>query len=404
MTPHRPNARAKALLLAGLMLMAMGQTVLFALLGPAGRNLGLSEVMIGAIISLAAIAVVVASSWWGRRADIWGRRPVFLAAMAGLSVATLGFTLTLEAAQAGWLVGLPAFAALALARVIYGLTVSGAQPAAAGWFADITPPEARTAGMATIGAAYGIGTILGPSLAWAMSDFDLLAPLYLISLLALGVFLAGLLIIPETRHEKGQHDKALSPADPRVRITLVMTLIAFTVIASVQQTVAFFVQDTAGLDAAMTASRVGQAMALLALVMLVTQITVASVKPAPGRLIIGGTCAGALGCIMLVWVPGQTGILCAHACFGLGFGALVPGLQGAASLAVSSAEQGATGGLIAAAMAAGYVIGPLLGTSLYMLAGSAPYVVGAALMLAILTLSRFSGRDGTGPKETSPTA
>ena len=73
--------------------------------------------MVGGVISLAAIAVVLASPAWGRQVDRWGRRPVFLTSMAGLAITTLLFTLALEAGRAGWIAGLGAFALLALARI-----------------------------------------------------------------------------------------------------------------------------------------------------------------------------------------------------------------------------------------------------------------------------------------------
>ncbi|MEM9011028.1 MAG: MFS transporter [Pseudomonadota bacterium] len=395
---------ARIVLLAGMGLIPMGQTVLFALLGPIAREFGLTEVMVGAIISLAAVTAVIAAPWWGQRCDRWGRRPVFLAAMLGLAITTTVFTLVLEAGRAGWIIGVGAFLALAAARIVYGFAVMGAQPAAAGWIADTTTAEKRTAGMALIGAAFGLGAILGPTLAWAMSGFDLLAPLYLIAALALLAAVAAALGLPETMRPATGDRPSLSPADRRLRLTLISTLLAFVVVSSVQQTIAFYIQDIDALDAAATARRVGQAMALLALVMFVTQATLASLKLSPGGLILGGACIGSLGSILLIAWPSETGILLAHAIFGLGFGTLIPGLQGRASLSVSPEEQGATGGMIGAAMAGGYVFGPILGTWLYTQAAIAPYAGGFVLMLIIIALQvSAAARRGRAAAPGSPT-
>lgn len=388
---------ARAALVAGLALMAMGQTVLFALLGPVARELGLNEIMVGGIISLAAVTLVLASPWWGRRVDRWGRRPVFLTAMIGLSITTLLFAATLEAGRTGLWTGVTAFAVLALTRMIYGFAVTGAQPAAAAWMADTTTTEARTSGMAIIGAAFGLGAVLGPTLAWLMAGMSLLAPLYLISALALGAAVLAWWTLYETVPAGSETAMRLSPTDRRLGPTLLIVLIVFTVISGIQQSVAFYVQDTAGLDAADTAARVGQAMALLALVMFVTQATIAAGKPEPRLIVSAGAAVGAVGCLVLALWPTQVGILVAHALFGLGFGAMIPGLQGQASLAVGVHEQGATGGLVAAGMAAGYAIGPVFGTGLYMVAPVLPYIVAAGLMTAVFLVSAIMSR----PDETT---
>jgi MFS family permease len=383
---------ARLCLVVGLVLMAMGQTVLFALLGPVGRELGLSEIMVGGIISLAAVTVVIASPWWGRRVDRWGRRPVFLIAMIGLSVTTLLFAATLQAGLTGLWTGITAFAILALTRMIYGFAVTGAQPAAAAWMADTTTAQGRTGGMAIIGAAFGLGAVLGPTLAWLMAGMSLLAPLYLISALALGAACLAWWTLHETLPAGSETTLRLAPTDQRIRRTLLIVLVIFVVISSIQQSVAFYVQDIAGLDAVETAARVGQAMALLATVMFVTQATIATSKPEPRLIVSTGAAIGAVGCLVLALWPTQIGILLAHALFGLGFGAMIPGLQGQASIAVSAQEQGATGGLVAAGMAAGYAIGPVFGTALYMVAPVLPYVIAGGLMMAVFTVSAITSR------------
>jgi len=373
-------------LLAGLALMSMGQSVLFAIFGPLGRDMGMSEVMVGGVISLAAIAVVLTSPWWGRQVDQRGRRPVFPFAMGGLGLTTLLFTLALEAGRAGWIAGLGAFLLLALTRVIYGLSVTGAQPAAAGWVADTTSAEERTGGMAMIGAAFGIGTILGPVLAWGLSGFGLLVPLYTVATLGILICLLAWRVLPETRVAAAEPSAPLRPLDPRLRLTLGTLVAVFVVISSLQQTLAFYVQDTGGLDNATTAARVGQALALLAAVIFATQVVVAIRKPSPNLILRLGLGIGVIAAAVLLLWPAQPGILLSHAIFGLGMGLVVPGLQGLASLSVSDKEQGAVGGLVAAAMAAGFAIGPVLGTGLYALWQGLPYVVAALLLLSALTI------------------
>jgi len=56
----------------------MGFTVLFPVLAPLGREMGLSEVQITTIIGASSLTVFLASSRWGRRSDQWGRKRVML--------------------------------------------------------------------------------------------------------------------------------------------------------------------------------------------------------------------------------------------------------------------------------------------------------------------------------------
>ena len=69
---------------------------------------------------------------------------------------------------------------------------------------------------------------------------------------------------------------------------------------------------------------------------------------------------------------------------GVGYGLAMPGFQSSASLAVGPAEQGAAAGLVSAAMALGFVIGPILGTSLYYAEPRLPFIAAAALCLGLL--------------------
>ena len=386
-----PDTRLPRLvLMAGLALMAIGQTVLFAIFGPLGREMGMSEVMVGGVISTAAVAVVLASPWWGRQVDRKGRRPVFLFAMAGLGLTTLAFVAALEAGRAGWVAGLGAFAVLAATRVIYGLSVTGAQPAAAAWIADTTSEADRTGGMAMIGAAFGIGTILGPVLAWGLSGFGLLVPLYTVAGAALVVCALAWRMVPEPQRVTDTTPPKLSLSDPRIVGILATLVCVFVVISSLQQTLAFYVQDTGGLDSTETAARVGQALALLAAVLFVTQAGVAIRKPPARAILLVGLPIGVVGAaVLLIW-PEQPGVLMSHAILGLGMGLVVPGLQGMASLAVGEDEQGAVGGLVAAAMAGGFAIGPVLGTGLYSLWPGLPYVLAMGLLFGALVLNMRS--------------
>lgn len=74
------------------MTMAMGQTLVFALLPLIGREVGLAELQIGIIITASSAVYALATRVWGRRSDHLGRRRVIQIGLAGYTVGTLIFT------------------------------------------------------------------------------------------------------------------------------------------------------------------------------------------------------------------------------------------------------------------------------------------------------------------------
>ena len=115
------------------------------------KDLGASPTMIGGLAASYALMQFLFAPVWGRLSDRYGRRPVILVALAGTVVSSLliGF------ATALWF--------LWLARILNG--IAGASYAAAqAYVADVTGPDDRARGMGLIGAAFGLGFVLGPAI------------------------------------------------------------------------------------------------------------------------------------------------------------------------------------------------------------------------------------------------
>lgn len=111
-----------------------------------------SPVTIGLLFSIYSIMQLVFSPIWGSLSDRVGRRPVML-------VSTLGSTLSYVLfAFSG---SLPVLFASRLLAGVMGGNIAAAQA----YITDITPPEKRAHGMGLLGAAFGIGFVVGPSLA-----------------------------------------------------------------------------------------------------------------------------------------------------------------------------------------------------------------------------------------------
>ena len=239
--------RAKRTLLFSLVSVGMGFTVLFPILAPLGREMGLSEIQITTIIGSSGLVVFLTSPIWGRRSDAWGRKRVLLCGLFGFSAGTFLFNSVLYLGLAGILTGSLLFIALVIARVTHASVMSASMPAANAYMADITDAASRTRGMAAAGAANNIGTILGPAVA-GLAVISLLTPLWVMAAIAFlnGLFVWRFLEEPPKHQTPVVRDR-LKYSDPRILPFIIIGIAMFTGMGLVQQTMGFRFQDALGL-------------------------------------------------------------------------------------------------------------------------------------------------------------
>lgn len=391
------SRKTLAALLFGLIVFGIGQTVLFAMLGPLARDIGLDVVDVGLIVTVAALVAVLASPAWGRVADRWGRTRTLTIGLGGYAVTTLLFAWVLQLGLAGEIPPNWTFGLLLASRILFALVAAAIQPSASAIVASGTDSANRASGMALVGMGFVLGTILGPVVGAAFVGWSLLAPLFVTVGLAILAALGAAFLVVEPAWQRSDDKVALKPNDPRLWPTLLLASLAFVTIAITQQTLSFFVQDLLGLDAAAATRKVGFALAAFALAALVTQIMLVR-RPAlaPRNMLQIGAALLMAGFLTLSLAGNLTVVIGGCLALGIGYGLVMPGFQSSASLAVGPAEQGAAAGLVSAAMALGFVVGPLLGTSLYHAEPRLPFIVAATLCLGLLcaiTMMRGGSRN-----------
>ena len=79
----------KLILAIGVVIFAIGQSLLFIIVAPTARSIGLTELQFGLAFSIANISLIFAAPYWGRRSDAIGRKPVFIIGLFGSAVGTL---------------------------------------------------------------------------------------------------------------------------------------------------------------------------------------------------------------------------------------------------------------------------------------------------------------------------
>lgn len=151
----------------------------------AGGDMVAAADWVGIIGTVFAIVQFVCNPIQGALSDRYGRRPVILLSNLGLG---LDFILMAVVQTLPWLV---------VARVISGMTSASFSTANA-YIADVVPPEKRAGAFGALGAAFGIGFVLGPALGGTLGDIDLHLPFWLAAGLALANFCYGYFVLPES--------------------------------------------------------------------------------------------------------------------------------------------------------------------------------------------------------------
>ena len=395
--------RAYTILFTCLVAVGMGQTIVFAILPPLGREIGLAEVQVGAIISASSITFFLASPVWGRTSDRWGRKRVLLIGLVGYTFGTLIFATGFWLALAGLITPIAAFAYLTLSRMLQSTIMSATPPAASAYVADITDVRSRTKGMGGIGAAQNVGSILGPAAGGLLASLSLILPLYFAAGLTVVAAVLVLAFLPEPVQQVAPKQMArLRYRDPRILPFIVVGVLMFSGFAVVQQTLAFRFQDVLGLSGQETARTFGFAMMFSAVASLIAQGVIVQRMNLEAMTLLRIAIPLLMAAFAVMSVTNNgTALFLAMGVLGLAMGLAGPGFMAGASLAVSQQEQGAVAGIAGSCGPLGFTIGPLLGTLLYQYEPRLPYLVTLLLYIPLLV---FVWRVNPRPHDEEPTS
>ena len=394
--PDKLSQRQLTVLILALMATGIGQSLVFAILAPLGREVQLSELQITSIIAISALVFGVIAPVWGRLSDRVGRKPIIITGLLGYTVGTLLFTSVFYAGLAGLVGGILLYAILLAARCGQSLVMSATNPAATAYAADHTTTDQRTRTMARLGTANSMGTILGPAVSGALATFGLLAPLYFAAGLALLAALTVWWQLPRTLPQ----DLTARPVsvrlhynDRRIRLLLATAVGLFVGFSGIQQTLGFQLQDKLGLTGIETAQMTGAALMVSAAFTFIIQVTVMQrVKLKPTQFVRLGLLSLLFGAAIISSFDTFTVLAVGMGFLGAGLGLCMPAIAAGASLAVAPGEQGAAAGLVSSCPAIGFVAGPICAGALYQIHGPLAPLFSAAVFFAVLVILVISDR------------
>lgn len=348
----------------------LGFGIIIPLLPLYAESFGASPLTIGLLFASYSLAQLVVSPIWGRISDRVGRKPVLMVTIAGSAVGSLT-------------VGLAGTVPLLfLGRVLDGASGSSVAVARA-IVADLAPPAERARLMGLLGAAFGVGFIVGPAIGALATIAGPAAPF----LVAAGIAAANLAVtalrLPavEPRATASIRPPAISGAVGRL---LLVTLVAVTAFSAFEATLGLL--GRARLD--MADSTVALVFVGVGVVLVAVQAL--AVGPLVRRLgdvgaVRLGLLANAVGLLVLSRADTWPQLAAGLGCLAAGQGLLIPALASSLAGSASPDRTGAVLGTQQSAVGMARVIGPAVGGALFAVDPGLPYL-GAGIVTGAIVL------------------
>ena len=360
----------------------LGFSLILPLLPYYARTFQANSFVTGILVASYAVAQLIGAPLLGRLSDRFGRRPILLVSIFGTF---LGFLL-LGFANALWM--------LFVSRIIDGLT-GGNLSIAQAYITDVTDAKSRSQGLGLIGAAFGIGFIIGPVVGGVLSQWGYAVPAFVAAALSFGNLILIYAWLPESLTE----EMRASMPEKRPALTLAALLAAlqrpFT--GSLLITRFFFGLSFAILQTIfslyallkfnLNARDTGLVLAYVGTLSVITQgflVGRISNKVRDDVLII--ICVGVMALTLLGWglAPSLPILLLIMAPNSMAGGILNTMLSSTLTKAVAPQEIGGILGLSASVESSTRIIAPTLGGFLLQQVGTwAPGVTGAIIMAGL---------------------
>ena len=363
------------------------------------KEYGATPLQVGLLMSVYSLMQFIFAPFWGQLSDRYGRRPIILISLLGAAIAHTGFAFS------------NFFLGLVLARGFAGL-FGGNISTAMAYIADITESKDRSKGMGMIGAAFGLGFVLGPfiggmlaQLGKSLGDSPPLGENFsalIAGLLCFLNFLSALRFLPESRLP-GQVSRQLPSRWKRISSTLTTPVLGGAIgivflstfaMANIEASLFLFVREHFLWD--LTQASLG--FAYIGVILVFTQgYLIRKWMPKFGerKLLLLGLFLSAVG-FALIAVSHELGLLTvAVTVLGLGNGLVNPALNGIVSLLSGKDVQGNNLGVSQSLSSVARILGPAMGGYLYQAYGSAlPFataagIAGLGLLLAFQLREKF---------------
>jgi DHA1 family tetracycline resistance protein-like MFS transporter len=358
----------------------VGFGIIIPLLPYYAESFGASPLVVGLLFAVFSLCQLVAAPALGDLSDRYGRRPILVFSLFGTVVSFVMLALAHSITM------------LFAARIVDGLSGGNISTARA-YVADITEPKDRARAYGLIGAAFGLGFILGPALSGILSHVSYTAPIWAAAALTLVATVMALVWLPETVHRA--HAGVGNPFGylpellerTRVRRVLLMDFVYWCSFAVFQTTFALFAARRFGFDVAETGYFFA-GFGILGAIIQGGMIRHVVRRFGDKSTFMLGVTFGAIGlaAVAVTHTVAAFTLGLVPVALGIGFGH--PTMSSLVSLVGSEDEQGRVQGAASAVESFGRTVGPVWGNaSLQQFGETVPYVSAAALLIVTLVLA-----------------
>ena len=351
---------------------------------------------VGILMATYSLTQFIAAPFLGRLSDRYGRRPILLFSLAGSSIAyvVMGF------ADSLWL--------LFLARAFGGF-MAGNIGAAFAYVADITTTENRAKGMGLIGAAFGLGFIIGPAIGGILAGPDAATanyqlPAFAAAILSAISFIMALIMLKESLSDEVRQRNAALPKKrqwtlfaegltrPVLGSLILVTFLSTFVFAGMEATFAMWSERQYGWGPLQN----GYLFAFVGIISAIIQggiIGRLAKRFGERNLIIQGGLALAAGIALIPFSAELPVLIAAMVILAYGFSIINPSLNSLVSQNVGEDERGGMLGITRSASTMARVLGPTWAGYLFAIFGKDwPYFGGAIVMLIVVVIAIQLGR------------
>jgi DHA1 family tetracycline resistance protein-like MFS transporter len=353
--------------------------------------------MVGLFAASWAAVQLFAAPLLGSLSDRFGRRPVVLLSNLGLG---LDYVLMALAPSLGWLF---------LGRIISGVT-SASVPTAYAYIADITAPDRRAKAFGLLGAAFGVGFVLGPALGGMLGSWGPRAPFWVAAVLSLANATYGYFILPESLPPEHRSPFSWARANPLGALRLIRSHTTLTGLATVHALYHLAHQSLGTVFVLNVSYRFGWSSAVVGLTLAATGVCAALVQGGlVGRIVarigerrtlITGLTAGTLGFAVYGLAPTGALFLMAIPLMAL-WGMYGPASQGLITRLVERDRQGALQGAFGSVQMSMGIFGPAIFSEVFARAiapgltwqlPGAPFLLASLLLLVAIGVARVTTR------------
>ncbi len=333
----------------------------------------------------------------GNLSDKFGRRPIILISLFAFS---LDYLLLAFAPSIAWLF---------VGRILAGVTGASITTASA-YIADVSTSENRTKNFGMIGAAFGLGFIIGPVIGGLLGQYGSRVPFYAAAILCMINFLYGYFILPESLSKENRREFDIKRANPIGAFKnlkkhpdliglLLATFILYVASHAVQSNWSYYTMYKFNWDEKM----VGISLGVVGLLVGIVQgVLIRWINPILGdeKSIYIGLVLYTIGMFLFAFAS-QSWMMFVFLIPYCLAGIAGPAIQAVISHKVPPSEQGEIQGTLASLMSASAIIGPpMMSTIFYFFTHKdapfqfpgAPFILGGILMLISAFLAYFSFR------------